>query len=312
MRIYLLTIMRFNELESKLKPIVSNFIRETLRGKCSNHENVKILSELVRKLKQSELPDFSEIEKRIVNILFLKIFSENEGCLVVFERLNESLNDMNSCLELLADYAAKVNERFIYEIMKTQFKDLASEYFYYCSDTKSYTNPCVNDSILQDGLQSLLQHLKEKLYEESTPFIHEIESMNRMIEKVKQCIQTLKSSNAEQLLEIIFSHPDKLFPDFKSIIRELFTRWSRIQYKLFDFVDSELMSLKIIINDDEEKRFEQQYGRTDNQDVWRNFLKYNPSEGEFFQDDTDQHDEKPSLSTKLESALERVERNIHQ
>ena len=304
--------MRFDVLKRNLKQSVLRYIQENLLGKCSNPENEKNLSELVRKLKQSELPEFSEIEKRIVNILFLKIFSENEGCLVVFERLNESLNDMNSCLELLADYAAKVNERFIYEIMKTQFKDLASEYFYYCSDTKSYTNPCVNDSILQDGLQSLLQHLKEKLYEESTPFIHEIESMNRMIEKVKQCIQTLKSSNAEQLLEIIFSHPDKLFPDFKSIIRELFTRWSRIQYKLFDFVDSELMSLKIIINDDEEKRFEQQYGRTDNQDVWRNFLKYNPSEGEFFQDDTDQHDEKPSLSTKLESALERVERNIHQ
>ena len=159
MRIYLLTIMRFNELESKLKPIVSNFIRETLRGKCSNHENVKILSELVRKLKQSELPDFSEIEKRIVNILFLKIFSENEGCLVVFEKLIESINDMNSCLELLAAYAAKVNERFIYEIMKTQFKNFASKYFYYCSDTDSYTNPCVNDDVLQYGLQSLLQHL---------------------------------------------------------------------------------------------------------------------------------------------------------
>ena len=312
MRIYLLTIMRFDVLESKLKPIVSKFIRETLPGKCSNHENVKILSELVRKLKQSELPEFSEIEKRIVNILFLKIFSENEGCLVVFERLIESLKNMSSCLELLADYAAKVNERFIYEIMKTQFKNFASEYFYYCSDTKSYTNPCVNDSILQDGLQSLLQHLKEKLYEESTPFIHEIESMNCMIEKVKQSIQTLKSSNTEQLLEIIFSHPDKLFPDFKSIIRELFTRWSIIQSNLIHFVVSEHMSLEIIINDDEEKRFEQQYGRSYDPRDWIKFLESNPSEDDFVQDDTDQHDEKPSLSTKLESALERVERNIHQ
>ena len=235
---------------------------------------------------------------------------------MVFEKLIESINDMNSCLELLAAYAAKVNERFIYEIMKTQFKDLASEYFY-CSDTKSYTNPCVNDSILQDGLQSLLQHLKEKLYEESTPFIHEIESMNRMIKKVKQSIQTLKSSNTEQLLEIIFSHPDKLFPDFKSInfksiIRNLFTRWSIIQSNLIHFVVSEHMSLEIIINDDEEKRFEQQYGRSDDPRDWRKFLESNSSEGEFFQDDTDQHDEKPSLSTKLESALERVERNIHQ
>lgn len=224
---------------------------------------------------------------------------------------------MSSCLELLADYAAKVNERFIYEIMKTQFKDLASEYFYYCSDTKSYTNPCVNDSILQDGLQSLLQHLKEKLYEESTPFIHEIESMNHMIENVQQSIQTLKSSNTEQLLEIIFSHPDKLFHDFKSInfksiIRNLFTRWSIIQSDLIHFVVSEHMSLEIIINDDEEKRFEQQYGRTDNQNVWRNFLKYNPSEGEFFQDDTDQHDEKSSLSTKLVFDLELARINIHE
>lgn len=304
--------MKFDVLERNWKKIVSKFIREPLQGKCSNHENVNILSELVRKLEQSELPDFSEIEKRIVNILFLKIFSENEGCLVVFERLIESLKNMSSCLELLADYAAKVNERFIYEIMKTQFKDLASEYFYYCSDTKSYTTPYENDSILQDGLQSLLQHLKEKLYEESTPFINEIESMNHMIEKVQQSIQTLKSSNTEQLLEIIFSHPDKLFHDFKSIIRNLFTRWSIIQYKLFDFVDSELTSLKIIIDDDEEKRFEQQYGRTGNQDVWRKFLESNPSEDDFVQDDTDQHDEKSSLSTKLVSALERVERNIHQ
>lgn len=141
--------------------------------------------------------------------------------------------------------------------------------------------------------------------------------MNRMIEKVKQSIQTLKSSNAEQLLEIIFSHPDKLFPDFKSInfksiIRNLFTRWSIIQSNLIHFVVSEHMSLEIIINDDEEKRFEQQYGRTCNQDVWRKFLESNPSEDDFVQDDTDQHDEKSSLSTKLVSALERVERNIHQ
>ena len=60
------------------------------------------------------------------------------------------------------------------------------------------------------------------------------------------------------------------------------------------------------------KRFEQQYGRTCNQDVWRKFLESNPSEYDFVQDDTDQHDEKSSLSTKLVSALERVERNIHQ
>lgn len=312
MRIYLLTIMRFDVLERNLKQHVLRYIQDKLLGEHSSDEQKTILSELVRKLQQSELQKFSEIEKRIINILFLKIFSENEGCLVVFERLNESLKNMSSCLELLADYAAKVNERFIYEIMKTQFKDLASEYFYYCSDTKSYTKPCVNDSILQDGLQSLLQHLKEKLYEESTPFIHEIESMNHMIENVQQSIQTLKSSNTEQLLEIIFSHPDKLFHDFKSIIRNLFTRWSIIQSELIHFVVSEHMSLEIIINDDEEKRFEQQNGRTDNQNVWRKFLESNPSEDDFVQDDTDQHDEKPSLSTKLESALKLVLRNIHQ
>ena len=171
---YLLTMTRFDVLERNWKQIVLEYIQKNLLGKCSNHENEKILNELVQKLQKSELPEFSKIEKRIINILFLKIFSENEGCLVVFERLNKSINNMYSCLELLAAYAAKVNERFIYEIMKTQFKNFASKYFYSCSDTKSYTNPCVNDSILQDGLQSLLQHLKEKLYEESTPFIREI------------------------------------------------------------------------------------------------------------------------------------------
>ena len=138
-----------------------------------------------------------------------------------------------------------------------------------------------------------------------------------MIEKVKQCIQTLKSSNAEQLLEIIFSHPDKLFPDFKSIIRNLFTRWSIIQSDLIHFVESEYMSLEIIINDDEEKRFEQQYGRTDNLDVWRKFYELYSRENDFDKDDTDQdntdqHDEKPSLSTKLEFALELARRNIHE
>lgn len=309
--------MRFNILEINWKNIVLRYIQENLLRKCSKNENEKIISELVRKLQQSEkseLPEFSEIEKRVLNVLFLKIFSENEGCLVVFDRLNESLNNMNSCLELLADYAAKFNEIFISEIMKKRFIDLASEYFYY-SDRNSFTNPCVNDDVLQAGLQSLLQYLKEKLDEESTPFIHEIEYMNRMIEKVKQCIQTLKSSNAEQLLEIIFSHPDKLFPDFKSIIRNLFTRWSIIQSDLIHFVESEYMSLEIIINDDEEKRFEQQYGRTDNLDVWRKF--YELYSREFNKDDTDQdnteqHDEKPSLSTKLEFALELARRNIHE
>jgi hypothetical protein len=309
--------MRFDVLERNLKQSVLRYIQENLLGKCSNHENETNLSELVRKLQQSEkseLPEFSEIEKRVLNVLFLKIFSENEGCLVVFDRLNESLNNMNSCLELLADYAAKFNEIFISEIMKKRFIDLASEYFYY-SDRNSFTNPCVNDDVLQAGLQSLLQYLKEKLDEESTPFIHEIEYMNRMIEKVKQCIQTLKSSNAEQLLEIIFSHPDKLFPDFKSIIRNLFTRWSIIQSDLIHFVESEYMSLEIIINDDEEKRFEQQYGRTDNLDVWRKF--YELYSREFNKDDTDQDnteqdDEKPSLSTKLEFALELARRNIHE
>jgi hypothetical protein len=309
--------MRFDVLERNLKQSVLRYIQENLLGKCSNHENETNLSELVRKLQQSEkseLPEFSEIEKRVLNVLFLKIFSENEGCLVVFDRLNESLNNMNSCLELLADYAAKFNEIFISEIMKKRFIDLASEYFYY-SDRNSFTNPCVNDDVLQAGLQSLLQYLKEKLDEESTPFIHEIEYMNRMIEKVKQCIQTLKSSNAEQLLEIIFSHPDKLFPDFKSIIRNLFTRWSIIQSDLIHFVESEYMSLEIIINDDEEKRFEQQYGRTDNLDVWRKF--YELYSREFNKDDTDQDnteqdDAKPSLSTKLEFALELARRNIHE
>lgn len=145
--------MNFDKFEINWTKIVSKYIQDKLLGEHSSDEQKTILSELVRKLQQSELPEFSEIEKRVLNVLFLKIFSENEGCLVVFERLNESLNNMNSCLELLADYAAKVNQIFIYEIMKTRFKDLASEYFYY-SDRKSFTNPCVNDDVLQDGLQS--------------------------------------------------------------------------------------------------------------------------------------------------------------
>lgn len=79
--------MRFDVLERNLKQHVLRYIQDKLLGEHSSDEQKTILSELVRKLQQSELPEFSEIEKRIVNILFLKIFSENEDCLVVFERL---------------------------------------------------------------------------------------------------------------------------------------------------------------------------------------------------------------------------------
>lgn len=169
---YLLTMTRFDVLERNWKQIVLEYIQKNLLGKCSNHENEKILNELVQKLQKSELPEFSKIEKRIINILFLKIFSENEECLVVLEKLIESLKNMRECLEFLAIYEAKVNEIFIDEIMKKD-DDWAREFYYY-SDTGVFTTPCVNYPVLHTGFQSLLQYLKKKLSEESTPFIREI------------------------------------------------------------------------------------------------------------------------------------------
>ena len=305
MRIYLLTMMRFNVLERNSKKNVLEFIRKNLLGKCSDNENEKILNELVQKLQKSELPDFSKIEKRIINILFLKIFSENEECLVVFEKLIESLKNMRECLDFLAIYEAIVNEIFIDEIMKKD--DDGAREFYYYSDTGVFTTPCVNYPVLHTGFQSLLQHLEKKLSEESTPFIREIKFMNPMIKNIEKWIQTLKSSNTEQLLEIIFSCPDELFPDFKSEIRELFTRWSIIQNNLLRFVDHEMTYLAIIIgdddddDDDEKKHSQPQFYSFENQDYEFKFMK---DEFEQYRWETD--------LTNIESALEFVQINIHQ
>ena len=300
MRIYLLTIMRFNELESKLKPIVSNFIRETLRGKCSNHENVKILSELVRKLKQSELPDFSEIEKRIVNILFLKIFSENEGCLVVFERLIESLKNMSSCLELLAAYAAKVNSSLTDEIMKKYYPEFRDTHFEWQEDAGRYIPRCTlnGDDFICD-LDFIIQDLKEKLDAKSKKYFILFQRMNCVIEQVQESIQMIKSLNSEQLLEIIFSSPDELFTDFKSIIRDLFTKWARIQNELCDFVDFEFTELVSVVDEKEDEQIEQQYGSLEDPHKWEIFKYHNSG-----QDDDER--------TKFEFTLELARRNIHE
>ncbi len=307
MRIYLLTMTRFNVLESKCPRVVLEYIQKNLLGKFSNSEREIVFSDFVRKLQQSEksdLPEFSEIEKRIINILFLKIFSENEGCLVVFERLNESLNNMGKCLELLAAYAAKVNEIFIDEIMKKDFHDLARELYYF--DSGVFTTPFVDYSDLHNEFQSLLQHLEEKLSEESTPFIRGIKFMNPMIKNIEKWIQTLKSSNTEQLLEIIFSCPDELFPDFKSEIRELFTRWEIIQGNLLRFVDSEMTDLAIIIGDDDDDDDEEKRS----QRLFYSFeiLNY---DFKFKVDEIDQYCWETDLSN-LESAVKLVEINIHQ
>lgn len=297
--------MKFDVLERNSNKYILKYTQDMLLGKCSNHQNEQILFELVRKLEQSELPDFSKIEQRIINILFLKIFSENEGCLVVFEKLIESLKNMRECLEFLAIYEAKVNEIFIDEIMKKD-DDWAREFYYY-SDTGVFTTPCVDYPVLHTGFQSLLQYLEEKLYEESTPFIREIKFMNHMIKNIEKWIQTLKSSNTEQLLEIIFSCPDELFPDFKSEIRELFTRWSIIQNNLLSFVDNEMSYLAIIIgdddddDDDEKKYSEPQFYSFKNQNY---DFKFRKDEFEQYRWETD--------LTNLESALELVQINIHQ
>jgi hypothetical protein len=296
--------MRFDVLERKWIINVLKYIQENLLGKCSNQEYEKILSDLVRKLQQSVQPEFSEIEKRIINILFLKIFSENEECLVVFEKLIQSLKNMRECLDFLAIYEAIVNEIFIDEIMKKSYYDLALEFYY--SDTGFFTTPCVDYSVLHTGFQSLLQYLEEKLFEESTHFISEIKFMNPMIKNIEKWIQTLKSSNTEQLLEIIFSCPDELFPDFKSEIRELFTRWSIIQNNLLRFVDHEMTYLAIIIgdddddDDDEKKYSDPQFYSFENQ-VY---------EFKFRKDEFGQCCWETDLSN-LESALELVRRNIH-
>jgi hypothetical protein len=289
--------MRFDVLESKLKPIVSKFIRETLPGKCSNHENVKILSELVRKLKQSELPEFSEIEKRIVNILFLKIFSENKGCLVVFERLNESLNNMNSCLELLAAYAAKVNSSLTDEIMKKYYPVFRDTHFEWQEDAKRYIPrcTCTSDNKFKYDLNFIIQDLKEKLDEKSKIYFIVFQRMNCVIEQVQESIQMMKSCNLKQLLEIIFSRPDELFLDFKSKIRELLTKWSNIQDKLLNFVEFEFSELESFVDDKDDEQFEQQHGSSEDLELWKIFKFHNSG----------QDDEK----TKLVSALELVRIN---
>ena len=122
--------------------------------------------------------------------------------------------------------------------------------------------------------------------------------MNCVIEQVQESIQKMKSCNLEQFLKIIFSSPDKLFPDFKSKIRELYTRWSKIQNELFKFVDLEHTKLVTLVDNDDNKQVEQQYGSPENPDSWIKFRLDNPR-----QDDNE---------TNLKNALEHVQRNIHQ
>lgn len=299
MDIYLLTIMKFDVLERKWENFVLRYIQENLLGKCSNQEHKKILSDLVRKLQQSVLPKFSEIEKRIINILFIKIFSENEECLVVFARLIESLKNMQNCLEHLAAYAAKVNSLFTDEIMKKSYHELRDEHFWWQEGANRYVPSCAlnRDEFIRD-LAFIIKDLKTILHNNSKPYFREIERMNYVIEQVQESIQKMKSCNLEQLLEIIFSNRDELFPDFKSKIRELYTRWSKIQNELFKFVDLEHTELVTLVDNDDNEQVEQQYGSPENLDSWRKFRLDNPR-----QDDNE---------TNLKNALELVRINIHQ
>lgn len=290
--------MKFDALEIKLKINVLKYIQGNLIGKCSNQEYKKILNELVQKLQKSELPDFSEIEKRIINILFLKIFSENEECLVVFARLIESLKNMQNCLEFLAIYADGVNSSLTDKIMVKYYHALRDKHYERQKETKRYIprRRLDRDEFNKD-IALIIKNLKEILDDNSRPYFCEIEDMKCGIEPVQKSIQMIKSFNAEQLLEIIFSSPDELFPDFKSKIRELYTRWSKIHDKLPNFVELQISELESDVDDDEEERFEQQFGSSTKRDDWEKFWSYNSG----------QNDEK----TNLESALELVRRNIH-
>lgn len=291
--------MRFDVLENRSEQNVLKYIQENLLGKCSNPEYEKILSELVRKLQQQVLPDFSKIEKRVINILFLKIFSENEECLVVFARLIESLKNMIACLEFLAIYAAKVNSLFTDEIMVKSYPEFRDKHFEWQEGANRYVPSCAlnRDEFIRD-LAFIIEDLKTILHNNSKPYFREIERMNYVIEQVQESIQKMKSCNLEQLLEIIFSSPDELFPDFKSKIRELYMRWSKIQNELFKFVDLEYTELVTLVDNDDNEQVEQQYGSSENPDSWKKFRLHNPR-----QDDNE---------TNLKNALKLVLINIHQ
>ena len=289
--------MRFDVLEKKWIIYILEYIQENLLGKCSNPENEKIISDLVRKLQQPVLPEFSEIEKRIINILFLKIFSENEECLLVFARLIESLKNMRECLDFLAIYAEKVNNELTDKIMVKYFHELRDKHYERQEYTGRYIPSCALDSDeFNKDLAFIIENLKTILDNESSPYFREIEDMNSVIKQIQENIRMMKSLNAEQLLEIIFSSPDELFPDFKSKIRELYTRWSKIHDKLPKFVKSKFSEHESDVDEDEETRFEQEFSQG-NQDDWNKFKLYNSG----------YNDEK----TNLESALELVRRNIH-
>lgn len=241
-----------------------------------NLMNEKILSDLVRKLQQSVLSEFSEIEKRIINILFIMIFSENEECLVVFARLIESLKNMQNCLELLAIYADKVNNELTDIIMVKYFPELRDKHYEWQEYTGRYIPRRGLDSDeFNKDLAFIIENLKEILDDNSMPYYCEIEDMNRVIKPIQKSIQMMKSLNDEQLLEIIFSSPDELFPDFKSKIRELYTRWSKIHDKLPKFVKFEFSEHKSDVDEYKDECFEQQYGSSTDPNDWNKFKLYN-------------------------------------
>jgi len=291
--------MKFSDLERNWKKIVSKYIKENLVGEHSNSEQEIVFSELVRKLEQSELPELSKIEKRIINILFLKIFSENEECLVVFEKLIESLKNMRECLEFLAIYADKVNNELTDIIMVKYYPVFRDKHYEWQKYTERYipSSALDRDEFNRD-LAFIIEDLKTILHNNSKPYFREIEDMNRVIEQVQESIQKMKSCNLEQLLEIIFSSPDELFPDFKSKIRELYTRWSKIHDKLPKFVEFEFSEHKSDVDEYKDERFEQQFGPSTDLNDWRKFKLYNSG----------YNDEK----TNVKSALKLVRRNIHE
>jgi hypothetical protein len=285
-------MMRFSQ--TKWNRFILECIQKIIVGKhYSSDEQKQILSELVQKLQQTVLPDFSELEKRIINILFLKIFSENEECLVVFEKLIESLKNMRECLEFLAIYANKVNEELTDEIMKIYYPDIIDKHYEWQEHAERYvpsTSSALDNDEFNSDLNFIIQDRKKILDEKSKKYFIVFERMNYGIKQVQESIQKMKSCNLEQLLEIIFYHPDELFLDFKSKIRKLFTEWSKIHKELLNFVKFEFSEHEDIVDEDENKRFEQQYGSSEDPDDLRTFRLHNSG----------QNDDKTNLELALE------------
>jgi hypothetical protein len=201
---------------------------------------------------------------------------------------------MNSCLELLAIYAAKVNSSLTDEIMKKNYPEFRDKHFEWQEYAERYIPRCTftSGNEFKGDLDFIIQDLKEKLDEQSKKYFIVFKRMTCVIEQV----QKIKSLNSEKLLEIIFSRPDELFLDFKSKIQELLTEWSNIQDKLLNFVEFEFSELESFVDEKDDEQFEQQHGSSGDQELWKIYNFHNSGQD---------HER-----TNLESALELVRRNI--